>query len=76
VLVLGLSLFAKWSRLGLSLRGGRRSAGRTGSRRPSAAWAVVWALPDSRAWSPGLLWGARGSACSSRFLVVLKPCRC
>jgi branched-chain amino acid transport system permease protein len=30
VLVLGLSLFAKWSRLGLSLRGGRRSAGRTG----------------------------------------------
>lgn len=74
VLVLGLSLFAKWSRLGLSLRAvadDPLAALAVGVRLPRV-WAVVWALAGFTSLVAGLLWGARLGVQFSLSLVVLK----
>jgi branched-chain amino acid transport system permease protein len=74
VLVLVLSLFAKWSRLGLALRAvadDPLAAFAVGIRLPRI-WAVVWALAGFTSLVAGLLWGARLGVQFSLSLVVLK----
>lgn len=74
VLVLGLSLLAKWSRLGLSLRAvadDPLAAFAVGIRLPRV-WVLVWALAGFTSLVAGLLWGARLGVQFSLPLVVLK----
>ncbi|KAF1028217.1 MAG: High-affinity branched-chain amino acid transport system permease protein LivH [Burkholderia plantarii] len=73
-LVLGLSLFARYSRLGLSLRAvadDPLAALAVGVRLPRV-WAAVWALAGFTSLVAGLLWGARLGVQFSLSLVVLK----
>lgn len=73
-LVLGLSLFARYSRLGLSLRAvadDPLAALAVGVRLPRV-WAAVWALAGFTSLVAGLLWGARLGVQFSLSLVALK----
>jgi len=74
VLVLGLSLLANRSRLGLSLRAvadDPRAALSLGVRLP-VIWRYVWSLAGVVGLIAGLLWGARSGVQFSLSLVVLK----
>jgi branched-chain amino acid transport system permease protein len=74
VLVVGLSLFASRTRMGLSLRAvadDPLASLSLGVRLP-AIWRVVWSLAGSVGLVAGLFWGARSGVQFSLTLVVLK----